>query len=168
MKLTLVQFFAVLAPSIVCAVLGFVVVVVPCLKQFLESFFRSSHKVEWLKEHVAHGGVYGGVIAALFGIEKSSHGTVVFATIWFVCMCAVSYVLALRLEALEEMKKEHESVQSSINAELIRSIVRSELDKPIETKKGRHKKSGIRIWLCLSCHSLPASNSSISVFMWAP
>jgi hypothetical protein len=137
MSLKVVSIFVALAPSVACAVLGFVIEVGPGLKCYLERFFRSAPRVEWLKELISHGAFLGGVIAATLGVEKASHTTVLIAALWFVGLTAISYALAARLHALEERDHEQEGVRFRKTAGLIRSIVRSELVRTTETKKGR-------------------------------
>jgi hypothetical protein len=134
MSLKVVQFLVVLAPAIAIAIAGFVIEVGPAIKRSFGKFFQSAPTVEWIQELVAHAAFYGGVIAAILGIEKASHWTMYCAALWFVGLSAISLALASRLHAIEERDREQEeSMRFRKTAGLIRSIVRSELDRTPKT-----------------------------------
>ncbi len=124
-------FLVVLAPALFCAMLVFVVEVVPFIAN--SKFMNTSQDVEWVKEIVMHSAYYGTVVAAILGFKKDAHETAYLAGLWFVVLLSLSRVLNTRLKELEE--KETRDTHRK-NAGMTRSVVRSEVEKAAQPLKG--------------------------------
>lgn len=129
----IMSLFVVLAPAIATAMLGFVVVVVPMIRAKLQAMMQSSSDVEWIKELVMHSAFYGTVVSAVLGFKKDAHETAILAGVWFVTLLYISRLLSKRLEELEDV--ESRDVHRK-NAGMTRSVVRGEMDKATQRRKG--------------------------------
>jgi hypothetical protein len=124
-------FLVVLAPALFCAMLVFVVEVVPSIAN--SKFMHTAQDVEWIKEVVMHSAYYGTVVAAVLGFKKDAHETAYLAALWFVVLLSLSRVLNTRLKELEE--KELRDTHRK-NAGMTRSVVRYEIEKAAQPVKG--------------------------------
>lgn len=124
--MTKINILVALAPAIVTAVVGFVVEVGPVLKLRAKAFMSSRPKVETLKELLAHTAFYGSFLGSAFGFNKHSPYTFVLAAAWFVFFILASFRLAALVGELEE---EEEIKLHRKRAGLVRSVMRSELER---------------------------------------
>lgn len=122
-----------LAPGIATAVLGFVVEVVPALRSKLNAMMHSASDVEWIKELVMHSAFYGTVLAAVLGFKKEAPETALLAGAWFIVLLYLSRLLSNRLDELEEKERGHVHRK---NAGMTRSVVRGELERATQLRKG--------------------------------
>ena len=120
-----------LAPAIAAAVVGFVVEVGPTLKKRAVAMMHSRTKVETLKELLAHTAFYGSFLGSVFGFKKDSVHTFYLAAVWFGVFLFLAFRLAKRVEELEEYE---ELRVHRKRAGLVRSIVRSELERVASSK----------------------------------
>ncbi len=125
--------FVALAPGLATAALAFFVEVVPVMRAKLKAMMHSAADVEWIKELVMHSAFYGSVVSAVLGFKKDAHETALLAAFWFIALLYISRLLSNRLEDLED--KETRDVHRK-NAGMTRSVVRGELDKATQRRKG--------------------------------
>ncbi|MES2027405.1 MAG: hypothetical protein V4448_17805 [Pseudomonadota bacterium] len=119
-----------LAPAIVCALVGFVVEVVPLLQAFIvREIYSSVAKLEWLKEIVSHASFYGVAVTGLTGIGHEAPGFYYLAAGWFFACQMFTLFLVKRLERLELLDEDKAKVRWRKTAGMIRSIVKDELSK---------------------------------------
>lgn len=125
-----------LAPAIATAAVGLVVEVGPKLKKWAIAAMHSRTKVETLKELLAHTAFYGSFLGGAMGFKKDSAYTFYLAAAWFIVFLFFAFRLAHRVEELEEYEeiKLHKK-----RAGLVRSIVRSELERASSSKEGEPK-----------------------------
>lgn len=137
MKSTNFALLVAIAPAVACAAVGFVVEVVPMMKEGLKKLSTSAEKVAWVKEIVSHASFYGFAAAGFLGYTKDSPITSVLAVVWFIFCLRVSYALACHLEELEETKAALE--KKARHRQLggtVRAIVRDEILRATPTTKG--------------------------------
>lgn len=129
-----IAILVVLAPGIATAVLGFIVEVVPLIRNRLHAMMHNASDVEWFKELVMHSAFYGSVLSAVLGFNKEAAETAWLAGIWFVVLLYLSRLLSNRLAELEEKELGHVHRK---NAGMTRSVVRSELERATQRNKER-------------------------------
>ena len=127
-----IAILVVLAPGMVCAVLGLIVEVAPKIRHRLYTMMHSASDVHWLSELVSHSAFYGTVIAAVLGFKKEAPETTWLAAIWFVVLLYLSRLLSNRHSELEEKERGHTHRK---NAGMSRSVIRSELERATQRNK---------------------------------
>lgn len=125
-----IPIFVVLAPAIVCALVGFVVEVVPAFQRFVvKEIYSSLAKLEWLKEVVSHASFYGVAVSGFLGYNQKSYEFYVYALAWFLACQWFSVRLVTRIEDFEEEAKEKDKIRFRKTAGMVRSIVKDELGR---------------------------------------
>lgn len=127
------QYLVVLAPAIVSAVAGLLIVLAPWMaslhasaKAKVAGFFSSKEHVETLRDFLTSAAFIGPAVGVLFGINSESSTAYVLAAVTFV----IASWLAFRLSTLfYDIQAAEASIGHRKMAGLVRSIVRSELEK---------------------------------------
>jgi uncharacterized membrane protein YoaK (UPF0700 family) len=84
------EIFVVLAPAIVCSIVGFVVEALPRILSFIDRKVYSSEKrVEWLSEIFSHASFLGGAVASALGFTNKAPELYGVAAVWFFTQIAV-------------------------------------------------------------------------------
>lgn len=94
-----------LGPGLACALLGFLVEVVPNLLERGKALMLRRASVDHLRDVTKDIGQFGSAVGGFLGYQENSLETTIAAGIWYLIFLRLSFMLAHRVHVLEQVSE---------------------------------------------------------------